>query len=152
MKKRLFIFIVLAAVLCLVLSACGGDKITKLTDMPRYSTMTSTDTDRIDVEFDNHTGKPFCFTIDDEETICDIMDIVINAEVTAKKGDLMAGDNTYIKIVQGDITYSLSVRANKEDNTFYYFNDSSLQDKIIALATEAAHMNPKIPLQIVLLL
>lgn len=136
---------VLGVILCFSLSACGGDDIEKFTDISRYSAMTPEGTDKIEVEFDNNTGTPFYFTIDEEETICEIMDIVINATVTAKDGDLWAGDNTYIKIIQGNNEYRLSVRANKENDTFYYFDDSALQSKIYDLARQAGAYEPENP-------
>ncbi len=136
---------VFGVIFCLSLAACGGDDIAKLTDIPRYSAITPEGTDRIEVEFDNNTGTPFYFTIDEEETVCEIMDIVINATITAKRGDLAAGDNTFIKIVQGNNEYRLSVRANKENDTFYYFDASDLQDKIYDLARQAGAYEPENP-------
>lgn len=146
--KKVFLQLIVAVlglILCFSLSACGGDDIEKFIDISRYSAMTLEGTDKIEVEFDNNTGTPFYFTIDEEETICEIMDIVINATVTAKDGDLWAGDNTYIKIIQGNNEYRLSVRANKENSTFYYFDDSALQDKIYDLARQAGAYEPENP-------
>ena len=147
MKKRLLwlLSVVLCFVLCCSLVACGRSDIKKLTDISRFSSMTADGTDRIDVEFDNNTGSSFNFSITEEEIICDVMDIVINAEVYAKDGDLWAGDNTSITIVQGTNEYHLSVRANKEDGTFYYFESSALQDKIIELARLAGAYEPENP-------
>lgn len=147
MKKRLLwlLSVVFCFVLCVSLVACGGDNIKKLTDISRFSSMTIDGTDRIDVEFDNNTGSSFDFSITEEDTICDVMDIVINAEVYAKDGDLWAGDNTSITIVQGSNEYHLSVRANKENGTFYYFENSDLQDKINELARLAGAYEPENP-------
>lgn len=145
MKKR-WVWL-LSVGLCFVLGfslvACGENDIEKLTDISRFSSMTADGTDRIDVEFDNNTGSSFNFSLTEEETICDVMDIVINAKVYAKDGDLWAGDNTSITIVQGDDEYSLSVRANKENGTFYYFESSALQDKINELARLAGAYEPE---------
>lgn len=147
MKKRLLwlLLVVLYFVLSCSFAACGRNDIEKLTDISRFSSMTADGTDRIDVEFDNNTGSSFDFSITEEDTICDVMDIVINAEVYAKDGDLWAGDNTSITIVQGDNEYHLSVRANKENGTFYYFESSDLQDKIIELARLAGAYEPENP-------
>ena len=147
MKKKFprIISIILGAIFCLSFTSCDGDDIEKLTDISRYSTMTPEGTEEIEVEFDNNTGTLFYFTIEDEETICEIMDIVINAGVDAKDGDPWDGDNTYINIVQGNNEYRLSVRANKEKDTFYYFDEPDLQNKIIELAREAGAYEPEHP-------
>lgn len=147
MKKKFprLISIILGAIFCLSFASCDGDDIEKLTDISRYSTMTPEGTEEIEVEFDNNTGALFYFTIEDEETICEIMDIVINAGVEAKEGDLWDGDNTYINIVQGNNEYRLSVRANKEKDTFYYFKEPDLQNKITELAREAGAYEPENP-------
>ena len=53
-------------------------EINTITDFSKYSNITR-ETDKIEVEFDNYTGKTFYFTITDEEEIDKIMDIIFSA-------------------------------------------------------------------------
>ncbi len=116
------------------LAGCS-DPIKHITDMERFADMQET-ADSIDVEFDNYTGKPFKFTIENENDIAEIMNIVLTEELNNLwNGAIQPGDNTFITIHQCEKSYSLSVRINSEKDTNYSFATDKLQSKIIALAT-----------------
>lgn len=131
--KKLLIPLLLLISCMLALAGCSNP-IKHITDMERFADMRET-ADSIDVEFDNHTGKPFKFTIEDENDIAEIMNIVLTEELANTGKDLPpVGDNTFITIHQGDKSYSLSVRYNNEKDNYYGFS-FDLQSKIIELAT-----------------
>ena len=94
-------------------------------------------TERIDVTFDNHTGAPFCFTIEDQAEIEKIMDIIFSASFVKMKQEVNGGSNTSIKIVQGDRVYSMGAIRNYEGKIGYTFTTTELQDEITKLAREA---------------
>lgn len=102
--------------------------------MERFADLHKT-ADSIEVEFDNHTGKPFKFTVEDKNEIAEIMNIILNEELNnVGKGLPPVGDNTWITIHQGEKSYRLSVRYNIEKDIYYGFS-FELQSKIIELAT-----------------
>ena len=133
MKKSFALFLVL--VLAASLVGCSK-QINTITDFSRFADMTR-DIDRIDVTFDNHTGSPFCFTIEDQAEIEKIMDIVFSASFVKMKKEVNGGSNTSIKIIQGEKEYSMGVMRNYEGKTGYTFTTSDLQNKIMELAREA---------------
>ena len=59
-------------------------------------------TDIIEVEFDNYSGTPFYFVIENRDDIDDIMKIIFSSSFKKMKMGLSAGDNTSIKIIQGE--------------------------------------------------
>lgn len=112
---------------------CSDAKtIVHITDMERYADMQES-ADSIDVEFDNHTGKPFKFTVEDENDIAEIMNIVLTEELNNLGKEFPFGDNTSITIHQGEKSYSLSVQINSEKDIYYGFS-FDLLSKIIELA------------------
>ncbi len=132
MKK----FLALLAVVVLLFSFVGcGKQITKITDFERFESMTK-ETDRIEVEFDNHTGKPFYFTITDQNDIDAVMEIIFSSEVEKIKNEPMAGDNTSFTLFQGEKEYRMHFRVNKEGKNYYNFATDDLQNKIRELATD----------------
>ena len=116
-------------------SACSNTKaIVHITDMERFADMKES-ADSIDVEFDNHTGKPFKFTVEDENDISEIMNIVLTEELANMGNNLPpVGDNTWIIIHQGEKSYRLSVRHNSEKDIYYGYS-FDLQSKVIEFAT-----------------
>ena len=48
-----------------------------ITDFKKFSDMTREGTDKIDVTFDNHSGYPFYFTVQDQDDIAEIMEIIL---------------------------------------------------------------------------
>lgn len=136
-KINLLVSVVCIVIFCIALQACSQSKIEKITDIPRFSEMTQDGTEKINVEFDNNTGEPFYFTIEDDATITEIIGMIFDAELENKGKELYDGDNTYITVIQGDKEYRLSVRMNKEKDNYYSFKNSDLQDKVYALARDA---------------
>lgn len=135
--KKIWITIIIG-VMCFMsmfaLAACSKS-ISKITDIARYSDMQKV-TERIDVEFDNNSGKAFFFSITEETEITEIMELLFSETLIDLKSDYPPGDNTYLTIVQGEKNYTLSVRANKENKNYYSFKTNTLQTKINAIARE----------------
>lgn len=125
----------LCLMVMLAMAGCTNTKpITNITEFERFSDMQQT-SDVIDVEFDNHTGKPFNFTINNKSDIQEIMNIVLTEELVDIGKDFPPGDNTFITIHQGEKSYNLSTRINSENGSNYAFSTDKLQSKIIDLAT-----------------
>ena len=134
MKK--LIALVLALVCVLGLVGCAKE-ITSITDFSKFAGMNKKGTDKIEVTFDNNTGTPFYFTIEDEEDIDEIMDIIFSASFEKMRQEVNGGSHTSIKILQGENAYSMGVMRNYEGKNGYTFASTELQDKIIELAREA---------------
>ena len=114
----------------------ANKEINTITDFSKYANMTR-ETDKIEVTFDNYTGKPFCFTIEDKQDIDEIMNIVFSASFVNRGNELFAGDNTSITIIQGDAKYTLGVNGSREGKNFYAFSTQELHGKIRELARKA---------------
>ncbi len=123
------------SIMIISIAGCSNAKtIVHITDMERFADMQES-ADSIEVEFDNHTGKPFKFTVEDKNDIAEIMNIVLTEELANMGKEYPpVGDNTFITIHQGDKSYSLSVRYNSEQDIYYGFS-FDLQSKIIEFAT-----------------
>ena len=79
MKKLLILplslVLLLMSFVCFVSCTEEVDKeINTITDFSNFSSLTRA-TDRIEVTFDNHSGAPFYFTIEDKEDIDEIINI-----------------------------------------------------------------------------
>ena len=133
--KKLIAF-VLTLVCLLGLAGCTKE-INTITDFSKYANMTKDGTDKIEVTFDNNTGTPFYFTIEDKEDIDEIMDIIFSASFEKMREEVNGGSHTSIKVLQGETAYSMGVMRNYEGKTGYTFTSTVLQDKIIELAREA---------------
>ena len=121
-----------------MLSLLGCSKeINSINDFSKLSSMKRDATDRIEVEFDNYSGAPFYFTIEDQEDIDEIMNIIFSSSFKRMEEDASGGDHTSIRIIQGENQYKLHVFMNKEGNRYYSFETSELQDAISGLAREA---------------
>ena len=137
MKKILSLALIFMLSICFVACTEEADKeIKTITDFSKFSDMTS-ETDRIEVTFDNHSGAPFYFTIQDKEDINEIMDIIFSSSFEKQGKEMNDGDHTSIKIIQGENTYNMHISRNKEGQYYYSFSSNKLQDKIIELAREA---------------
>ncbi len=134
MKK--LIAMVLALVCVLGLVGCAKE-INTITDFSKFAGMTKNGTDKIEATFDNNTGTPFYFTIEDKEDIDEIMDIIFSASFEKMREEVNGGSNTSIKILQDETTYSMGVMRNYEGQNGYTFTSTELQDKIIELARKA---------------
>ena len=138
MKRLTALIIMLAMIMSFV--GCAGDdgtaQISTITDFKRFAEM-SRDTDRIDVTFDTLSGYPFYFTIEDSNDIEEVMNIIFSSSLNKLGEEVNDGNHTYIKIVQGDDTYTMSVSSNKEGKYYYSFSSTDLADKITILAIEA---------------
>ncbi|MBQ7913856.1 MAG: hypothetical protein IJ308_09025, partial [Clostridia bacterium] len=106
-----------------------------ITDIERYADMKQ-EADKIEVEFDNNTGVPVLFTIEDQNEIQEIMQLIFDAELVDRGKEMYDGDNTNIAIIQGDKEYRMSVRMNKENDRYYAFATDDLQVKIRTLASQ----------------
>ena len=132
--KRIF-SLICAFVLVICLVSCEKE-INDITDFSKFSDITR-ETDRIEVTFDNYSGYPFYFTIEDREDIDEIMDIIFTSSFTKIGDEMNGGDHTSIKIFQGEKEYSMHVFMNKEGRYYYSFQSTDLQQKINELAREA---------------
>ena len=137
---------ILSIVLLLVLSACliactkessdNNKEINTITDFSKFDGMVK-ETDKIEVTFDNHSGVPFYFTIEEKEDIDEIMNIIFSSSFEKRGKELNDGDHTSIKIFQGENVYNMHVLGNKDGQYYYSFSSADLQDKIIELARDA---------------
>ena len=115
----------------------AGNKIVNtITDFSKFSGMTRT-TDKINVEFDNYSGYPFYFTIEEQNDIDEIMDIIFSSEFNKMQKEANAGDHTSITIIQGEKEYRVHAFMNKEGEHYYSFSTTELQLKLNELAREA---------------
>lgn len=137
--KKVILFLSCCLLTCLLV-ACQKE-INSITDFSQFSDMTQ-ETDRVEVEFDNNSGVPFYFTIDNQEAVDEVMTIIFSATfIDRGEENLFAGDNTSIKIIQGEKEYNLHVRVNKDGKRYYAFSTGDLQNKIIELARQAGAYN-----------
>lgn len=134
MKKYLALFLTFITLSCLLLFSGCLEKISFITDIERYSDMQK-QADKIDVEFDNYSGETFRFTVTSEDDLEEIMEILFSETLSYSGKEFPVGDNTFIKIYQGEKTYNLSVRFISENEKYYVFSTKKLQSKITALAT-----------------
>ena len=111
-------------------------KVGTITDFTKFYDMTR-ETDKIEVTFDNNSGTPFYFTIEDKEDIDEIMNIIFTDTFENMGEEVNDGGHSSIKIIQGQRTYEMSLSANKEGKYYYAFSTADLYDKIIELAQEA---------------
>ena len=112
------------------------EKVGTITDFTKFYDLTR-ETDKIEVTFDNNSGIPFYFTIEDKEDIDEIMNIIFTDTFENIGEEVNDGNHSSIKIIQGERTYDMSVSANKEGKYYYSFSTTDLYDKIIELAREA---------------
>ena len=121
----------------LMFSLVGCSKeLSSINDFSRFSSMKQDETDRIEVEFDNYSGSPFYFTIEDQDDIDEIMNIIFSSSFKRMEKEENGGDHTSIAIIQGETQYKLHVVMNKEGKYYYSFATTELQDKINELARE----------------
>lgn len=135
MKKLLALALAVVALLC-CLGGCAKE-VNTITDFSKFSDMTQDGTDKIEVTFDNYSGYPFYFTIEDQEDIDEIMDIIFSSSFAKMKKEVNGGDHTSMKIFQGEKEYRLHAFMNKEGQYYYSFSNTDLQTKIQELAREA---------------
>ena len=133
MKKTLSLVLVFILLACLV--GCSKE-VNTITDFSKFSDMTQDGTDRIEVTFDNYSGSPFYFTIEDQEDIDEIMDIIFSSSFNKMKKEVNGGDHTSMKIIQGEKEYQLHAFMNKEGQYYYSFSTTDLLTKIQELARE----------------
>ena len=125
----------LLLVVLLLLVGCAKE-INTITDFTKYSDMTR-ETDRIEVEFDNYSGKPFYFTIEKTEDINEIMDIIFASSFTKMLLGPNATDHTSITIIQGEKEYRIHAVMNKDGDYYYSFSTTDLRLKLYELAIKA---------------
>ena len=133
MKRIISLFF---AVLLVAILSCCSKEIKVITDFSKFADM-KREADRIEVTFDNHSGAPFYFTIEDQAEIDEIIDIIFSSGFNNLGDEPYAGDNTSLKIVQGEKEYSVHFRINKEGKNYYSFSTMDLQNKIVELARAA---------------
>lgn len=119
-----------------ILFGCAKE-IKSITDFSDFSDMKQDGTDKIEVTFDNSSGTPFNFTVEEKEDIDVIMDIIFSSSFKNVGKEPYDGGHTRIVIVQGENEYGMHVVSNKEGKNHYAFSTDELQNKIIKLAREA---------------
>ena len=140
MKKLIVFVLALVCVLGLVSCVSGNNEnekeVNTITDFSKFADMTKDGTDKIEVTFDNYSGSPFYFTIEDKENIDEIMDIIFSSSFD-KCGEMNDGSHTSIKIIQGEKEYKMHVSQNKEGESYYSFSTPDLYLKINELGEAA---------------
>lgn len=137
--RKSFISITISAMLCFILFLFAGcsntaKEVSTITDIELYSDMKS-EAEKIEVKFDNNSGKYFEFTIENKNEIADIMNIVINDKLNnLGKGAVAPGNNTSFTIYQGEKAYGVSLRGVEANGNRYGFSSTELQSKITDLA------------------
>ena len=134
MKKTLSLMLVFMLLACLV--GCSKE-VNSITDFSKFFDMTRDGTDKIEVTFDNYSGAPFYFTIEDQEDVDEIMNIIFSSSFKKMEKEVNDGDHTSMKIIQGEKEYQLHAFMNKEGQYYYSFSTPDLQTKIQELAREA---------------
>ena len=135
MRKLLALALAVVTLLC-CLVGCAKE-VNTITDFSKLADMTKDGTGKIEVTFDNHSGEPFYFDIEDQEDIEDIMDIIFSSSFGSKQKEVNPGDNTSITVIQGEKEYHIHARVNKEGQYYYSFSTTDLQTKLQELAREA---------------
>ena len=134
MKKLIALTLALVLLLC-CLVGCAKE-VNTITDFSKFEGMTKDGTDKIEVTFDNYSGYPFYFTIEDKDDIDEIMEIIFSASFNKMEKEVNGGDHTSIKIIQGENEYNLHAFMNKEGRYYYSFTTTELLSKIQELAKE----------------
>ena len=134
MKRLLALFL---AVLITVSFVGCTKEVNTVTDFSKFEGMTKDGTDKIEVTFDNYSGYPFRFTIEDKDDIDEIMEIIFSASFNRMEEEVNGGDHTSIKIIQGERAYNMHAFMNKEGRYYYSFTTTELLSKIQELAKEA---------------
>ena len=134
MKKALSLILTFILLACLV--SCSKE-VNTITDFSKFADMTKDGTDKIEVTFDNYSGYPFYFTIENQEDIDEIMDIIFSSSFTKMEKEVNGGDHTSMKIIQDEKEYNLHAFMNKEGQYYYSFSTTDLQIKIQELARKA---------------
>ena len=75
MEKLIALTLALVLLLC-CLVGCAKE-VNTITDFSKFEGMTKDGTDKIEVTFDNYSGYPFYFTIEDKDDIDEIMEIIL---------------------------------------------------------------------------
>lgn len=128
----------------LMLSLAGCAKQPQcITDFSRYSSLKQNETDRIEVVFDNYSGVRFRFTIEEQDDIDEIMNIIFSSSFKRMPDGLYAGDNSFLTIIQGEKKYGLGLSMISEKKHTYQFKTTELSDKIRELAREAGAFDGK---------
>ena len=134
MKKLLALTLALTVFLaCFV--GCTKE-VNTVTDFSKFEGMIKDGTDKIEVTFDNYSGYPFYFTIEDKEDIDEIMEIIFSASFNRMEKEVNGGDHTSMKIIQGENVYNMHVFMNKEGRHYYSFATTDLQVKLQEIARE----------------
>lgn len=128
--------LMLGFILLVGLVGCSKE-VNTITDFSEFADMTKDGTDKIEVTFDNHSGKSFNFDVEDREDIEDIMDIIFSSSFGSKQKEVNPGDNTSITVIQGKKEYHIHACMNKEGQYYYSFSTAELQTKIQEFAREA---------------
>lgn len=137
--RKSFISMTVSALLCFALSLFAGcsdtpKNVTTITDIEYYSDMHA-EADRIKVKFDNNTGKYFKFTIENENDIDYIMNIVLNDKLNNLGNQQPApANNTSLTVYQDEKAYGVSLNGIAANGNHYAFTSTDLQSKITDLA------------------
>ncbi len=142
MKKLIATVLAFVLITCLIGCVNWNDskednkEIHSITDFSKFSDMTR-ETDKIEVTFDNYSGYPFYFTIEEQEDIDEIMNIIFSSSFEKQGKEMNDGSHTSIQIIQGEKEYGMHISRNKEGEYYYSFSTTELYDKITELAEEA---------------
>ena len=140
MKKLIAVVLALVCVLGFVSCVSGNNEnekeVNTITDFSKFADMTKDGTDKIEVTFDNHSGYPFYFTVEDKEDIDEVMNIIFSSSFD-RCSETNDGSHTSIKIIQGEKEYSMHISTNKEGEHYYSFSTSDLFLKINELGKAA---------------
>lgn len=131
--KKIICFLLLGVVYIMLLVSVTGcsQAASKIDDFSAYSNMLKS-ADRIEVKFDNYTGSPYFFTIENKDDIEEIMELIFS-DLDCVGKEFPVGDNTFMTICQGEQSYSFSDRFISEKGKYYMFS-ADLHQKIYKAA------------------
>ncbi len=128
--KKISLFLVCGIIL--ILSSCKKS-INYITDIPEYKKLTK-EVDKIEVQYDTNDGYTFDFTIDDQDELNEIMDLILNTKL--EKSTIMDGGHTVLYIYKDSKVYRVSVSSVGYKDLVYAFETSGLYYKIEEIYTK----------------
>lgn len=133
--KKLFIPLLLLCIALFAMVGCSNTKsVEYITDIAGYENM-QLGGDKIEVNFENGKKYGFNFTITDKTVINEIVDFVLNTQLTnSGNSPVEPGNNTSFAVYQGDKVYGIALNGVMSNNNRYVFSKNDLRYKFREIA------------------